>query len=122
MLKKIISFVFRWLKRKDLFCDDSLYYSREYCIFLYNSKESAKIATNLSHGCAGFSYSPGLIDPDEILNFWRGKTNKPVDVCKPKSLIMIVESSGEFAEVICENKHGWIIFRDYLRLTKLESE
>lgn len=119
---KIITILFGWIKSKEMFDCDSLYYSREYCVFLYESRESAKESMSLSHGCAGFSYSPNLIDPDEILDFWRKKTNKTVDFCMPKSLIMIVEPSGEFAEVICENKHGWIIYKDYLRLKKVEPE
>jgi hypothetical protein len=123
MLKKIISSLFQKSKKKDALSKNTLYVCKDHCLVLYPDLDSARVAADMKEGAAAVSRSGmKLLNPGDVSEYWMSKINKPVELSSFGDIILVVESSGDFAEILVSNKGGWIIVKSWINLKELNSD
>ncbi len=86
-----------------------LYSCSEYYLMLYPDKEAA-VAVDTC-GIAG--------QPPAGTAYWTRKLGKPILYVEKNVPLLVLNTKGEYIEVLAGDRKGWIVYRDWLEIKEL---
>ncbi|NBV97689.1 MAG: hypothetical protein EBT30_09145 [Verrucomicrobia bacterium] len=58
----------------------------------------------------------------EVAALWTKKLQKPVIYCNPETPLLVLNTKGEYIEVLAGDQKGWIINEDWLEIKEIISK
>jgi hypothetical protein len=90
-----------------------LYSCSEYFLLLYPDKETAAIA--VINGCSAVA-SDEVEPPVGAVAYWTRELGKPVIYAEKNISLLVLNTEGEYVEVLAGDQRGWAICPDWLEL------
>ncbi len=96
-----------------------LYSCSKYFLLLYPDKEAATATSTTPFAAAAES---AVVNADEAAALWTKKLQKPVIYCNPETPLLVLNTKGEYIEVLAGDKRGWINNEDWLEIKEISDE
>ena len=63
-----------------------------------------------------------VVTADEAAAYWSKRLKKPVSYCNPETPLLVLNTKGEYIEVLAGDHKGWIINEDWLDIKEISDE
>jgi hypothetical protein len=91
------------------------YSCSEYFLMFYPDKDTA----GAYHGvCA----TDARADAVAVAAYWTRELGKPVSYCNPLTPLLVLSVNEKYVEVLAQDKRGWIINEDWLKIKEITDD
>jgi len=101
-----------------------LYRCSEYFLSLFPNKETAATAANTAAANLRLvvSIADTVVGASTAAAYWSSKLGKPVIYADKNIPLLVLNTEGEYVEVLAGDKVGWAICQDWLNIKEITDD
>jgi hypothetical protein len=101
-----------------------LYRCSEYFLSLFPNKETAATAANTAAvtNTAALAIADTVVGATATAAYWSRKLGKPVIYADKNIPLLVLNTEGEYVEVLAGDKVGWAICQDWLNIKEITDD